>query len=126
MTTVGEAVELDFFVNKTFYLSGVDMVSEGDANGIMFCLNGITYRAMEDPEDGYRSCLGGIGVVGDVIKNAFAPQPVIGTARKYDDDTVVFINPVTKLAVLEIGTDNMDAYYPSFVAWFDPKSLGEV
>lgn len=103
-------------------LSGVDMTSSGDANGIVFVLDGVAYQAMEDPSDGYRSYLGELSVVdADGVKNRFAAVPVL--ARMRDDDVLEVLDGGSGDIVLAIGTENADDYYPWFVGDFTPEHM---
>lgn len=97
-----------------------------DANGIRFRLDGAVYTAVEDPSDGYRSSLGTLFLGGEVT-NVFPPVRV--TARKKPDgkhdknDTLELVDIATGKVVLEVGTDNSDDYYPSFVSSFSPENM---
>lgn len=92
-----------------------------------FCLDGNTYVAIEDPEDGYRSCMGSLIIDESVVSNQFPPQRVVcvhRTKNEYNDcDILEMIDVVTGKVVLEVGTDNSDYYYPSFVASFHPEAM---
>jgi hypothetical protein len=110
-------------------LSGVDMdtaKSKGhyesyDAAVMRFILDGKTYVATEDPEDGYRSCLDNIRVYDNYeVKNTFPEHKVIG---EMNDEIVKFIDAGTQEVVLEIGTDYSDSYYPTCVLSFIPENL---
>lgn len=107
-------------------LSGVDMSVESngyeDASVCRFVLDGKAYTATEDPDDGYRSYLGTLQEGGEV-KNSFPAQRVLCYMRGGSDETLVFRDVVTGKEVLEVGTDNTDDYYPSFVAHFQPQNM---
>lgn len=79
-------------------------------------LDGKTYKAIEDPDDGYRSYLKDIEITEEKISNNFPPQKVIGKMKDDEEwetnNTIQFIDVVTGKVVLEIGTDNADDYYP--------------
>jgi hypothetical protein len=99
-----------------------------DANAIRFRLDGIAYTATEDPSDGYRSYLGTLFASDAAeVRNVFPPVRVL--ARKKADephqvnDTLELIDVVTGKVVLEVGTDNTDDYYPSFVSAFWPENM---
>jgi hypothetical protein len=105
-----------------------DSYSDQDhVNVIRFVLDGVTYMALEDPEDGYRSCLGEILIVDDKVKNTFEPIEVV--CQRIDDpekyDVLRMINPSISRIVVEFGTDYSDSYYPSFVSSFSPRYLTE-
>lgn len=103
-----------------------------DASCIRFCLDGVNYTAIEDPDDGYRSSLGALGV-GGAITNTFSPITVEcrhlhQKPRDWSDgfdqcDILECIDVVTGKVVLEVGTDCTDDYYPSFVSCFSPENM---
>lgn len=98
------------------------------ANAIAFRLDGIAYVAMEDENDGYRSAMREIVVTDEPMKNVFLPLPVVGRHRTEGaysgkDDVLELIDTKTGQIVLEVGTDNVDDYYPGFVASFHPERM---
>ena len=129
-------VDLDSLVGGHM-LDAVDMFTESvkktygdyyeDCELIRFRLNGTIYTAMEDPSDGYRSCMESLIVSPDAeMKNVFQPVQVVGRKKPNGygtNDTLELIDVVTGKVVLEVGTDNSDDYYPSFVAAFFPANM---
>lgn len=105
-------------------LSGVYMDKLGDADMLLFKLDGIVYAALEDPSDGYRSCLDYImGLYKrEHIPNEFESVRVVGSLID-NNQRLLFRDVVTGELVLEIGTDNSDDYYPSCILYFNPKGL---
>lgn len=87
----------------------------------------LTYTAIEDPSDGYRSSMREIKVSKVVVKNTFKPVQVFGIMRhdnKYNkNDIIDFYDVKTGKIVLSVGTSDSDDYYPSFVAEFTPESM---
>lgn len=127
-------IELESLVGE-HELSGVDMTKLAEkgewnddyASVCVFVLDGRTYTATEDPDDGYRSCMRSL-VEGGEVMNRFPPQRVLCSMRTEGaygskDETLVMRDAVTGKEVLEIGTDNTDDYYPSFVANFRPENM---
>lgn len=118
-------------------LSGVDLC-EGKymdfwdetyetTNAVRFKLNGVTYKAIENPDDGYRSYCEELVVSEEKIKNAFPPQKV--EVRIYPsidgsmDEILQFIDFYTRKVVLEVGTDRSCSYYPfCHFKWY-PENL---
>ena len=110
---------------------GVEQYGESwerlDSSNVLFTLDGITYKAVEDPDDGYRSYLGDIFVSDTKPKFTFPPQEVYG--RMMDDDdyssnnVIQFIDTTTNLVVLAIGTENTDDWYPYCVIRWNPENL---
>lgn len=99
-----------------------------DANGIRFRLDGVIYTAMEDPSDGYRSSMDHLFVSTDAkLVNVFPPIRVLARKKENDQwqvhDTLEVIDLVTGKVVMEVGTDNTDDYYPSFVSAFHPENM---
>lgn len=133
MTEV-KTVELDSLVGD-HVLDGVDLSNERvktygdnfeDASVIRFRLDGTVYTAIESPDDDYRSSMDKIFAEECEIKNAFPPIKV--TARKKPDDghvsdTLELVDSATGKVVVEVGTDNTDDYYPSFVSAFWPENM---
>lgn len=128
-------MELNDLVGKRV-LTGVDCYNEevqrswGNYHGehISFVLDGVTYTAIEDEEDGYRSSMRDIGVSAYVVKNTIPAEEVVGRMRtegRYHgtDDVLELISTTTGKVVLEVGTENCDDYYPSFVASWSPENL---
>ena len=118
-------------------LDGVDFSTEqvktwGDylenAQHCRFRLDGVVYIAVENPDDGYRSSMRHLLVGAGDMTNTFLPLRVIGrhrTSGKYSgvDDVLELIDEKTGQVVLEVGTDNVDEYYPGFVASFHPEAM---
>jgi hypothetical protein len=117
-------------------LSGVDTTKERvkqyghyykDCEVVRFVIDGKTYKATEDPDDGYRSYLNELEVTDEKIANSFPPQKVIGKMKDDSDwernETIQFIDTTTGKVVLEVGTDNMYDYYPYCVLHWYPENL---
>lgn len=100
-----------------------------DANTMAFILDGTTYVATEDPEDGYRSCMRDLNVClpPTTLTNTFPPCQVLcrmqGSSYGEKNEILECIDIVTGQVVLEVGTSNTDDYYPSFVANFMPHNM---
>ena len=104
----------------TFFNVGADYWHQ-DASVIRFRLDGVVYVATEDPDDGYRSSLKEIIIQeNDRVTNEFPPVKVVGTMKH---DILILKNVENGKVVLEVGTDNSDDYYPSFVSYFNPENM---
>jgi hypothetical protein len=116
--------------------NGVDFLDEkttcdwGDGESAQVCLfelDGVVYKAKEDPSDGYRSSCEEIEIVSTKIKNKFKAQKVYCVHMKRSDyrssDLLAIHDVVTNKVVLTVGTDDNDDYYPSFVANFQPENM---
>lgn len=120
-------------------LSGVEMglrrrdtEAYEDAQTISFVLDGKTYTAIENPEDGYRSSMRElIEDEGFVVKNTFYPHQVIALFRgkcdvfDYEEEILDFFDGTSGLCVLSVGTNYYEDYYPMFVAEWTPENLWE-
>lgn len=100
---------------------------EEEKQVLRFTLDGINFEAVEDPSDGYRSGLGCVRHTQHQPENRFAPIKVEGkmkTVGEYGgkDDILQFISIKSGKPVLEIGTADIDDYYPGFVAIFAPDN----
>ena len=117
-------------------LTGVDMDSVSvntwgsqfeDCQVINFVLDGQTYTATEDPDDGYRSNMRDIVKSDYKVKNKFKPCMVMGQMReddKYDTNEILdLVDVKTGKVVLSVGTENTNDYYPCWIATFTPESM---
>ena len=118
-------------------LSGVDMAHESmvseynntyDGNVIRFVLDGKTYTACEDDNDGYRSAMRDIFVTEEKVSNTFNPVQVLVVYREHDcnyrkDDIIDFYDTKNGKRILSVGTEDTDDYYPSFVSNWTPENL---
>jgi hypothetical protein len=98
----------------------------GDFNRFSFCLNGKTYSADEDPDDGYRSYCSSIEVSDEALPEAFLCEV---KGRMADDgsyevnDVLELVDVKTGWVVLEVGTANTDDCYPYCVQRFNPTAM---
>jgi hypothetical protein len=131
-------IDMQSLVGKRL-LSGVDeseisVKQYGDrfenCQCINFILDGVTYTAIENPDDGYRSSMDKIIVSGTKVTNTFAPIEVLVSYRdktegsyKGNCEILDFADTKNGKRVMEIGTDDSDDYYPSFVANWSPENL---
>jgi hypothetical protein len=101
-----------------------------DSEVCLFVLDGVTYRAEEDPEDGYRTSMKPLAFTNEEVKNSFDPVDVFcvhRTTGEYSDvDDILQIMNLKADIILEIGTENIDDYYPVFVSKFSAENIGEV
>lgn len=95
---------------------------------LRFVLDGVTYEAIEDPSDGYRSSMAGCYVTTAPVKNTFAPVKVVGrwrTKGEYSgtDEVLELIDATNGAVILEVGTSNVDDYYPGFCGHWHPQLM---
>ena len=102
-----------------------------DSQIVEFVLNGFTYRATEDPDDGYRSSMSKIERFQTPFPkgNIFEGIEVSCKMRTYDEDNyggnniLEITDKITDKIILSIGTDNCDDYYPMFVHSWNPEDM---
>lgn len=95
-----------------------------DAESMRFRLDGVVYVAVEDPNDGYRSCLDKIFVGEGPMHNEFQPHKVVCNMRDtHGEDILDIVDATTGKIVISVGTDGTDDYYPGFVSIFNPENL---
>jgi len=100
-----------------------------ECNRMLFELDGITYVAQENPDDGYRSFMDDIFITDERPSNVFPPCEVVGTMRRYAgynteaEGLIDFIDIITGKPVLSVGTDWSDSYYPYAVFEFMPENM---
>ncbi len=127
---MGEHMELKDLVGEHL-LSGVDFESSNqqvcsdlyrDCEIVNFVLDGETYTAIQNPDDGYRSCMEEIKKSDVKVSNMFKPCRVVGTMDTVMD-IINFFDTHTDKVVLSIGTDHSDQWYPFWVAEFNPENM---
>jgi len=135
MDKAEQTVDLNHFVGKQFTLTAVDSSKlylvrySADSGGLAFTLDGVTYAAVENPDDGYRSSMDRIAILPSGIEMAtpIPPHVVVGRKQTHCEygaaECVELIDVETGKTVIRFGTDNSDDYYPSFVGEFDPTAL---
>lgn len=106
-------------------LCGVDAdPSTGGPASFLFALGGKTFAVLEDESDGYRSSLQDILCVASRVRTVFPPVWVwVSSHPDSYRDTLLFKVDSTGEVVLEIGTNEADDYYPSFVCDWRPENL---
>ena len=112
-------------------LSGVDDTveilkvygKEQERNVILFILDGITYKAVENPDDGYRSYCKNLVICKDKVSTRFPSHLVVGKMKNGNCTIIQFFDIKTNEVGLEIGTDNYDNYYPYCVMNWNPQNL---
>ncbi len=97
------------------------------AQAIRFILDGKTYIAVEDPDDGYRSSMDYLILSEISCVKTFEGVKVLGRMKSDGEweknNTLEFVNISNGKLVLAVGTDNISDYYPWYVAEFHPENL---
>lgn len=111
-------------------LSGVDLSvindSGYDCNCVKFTLDGVTYCAVEDPDDGYRSYCGELVVSDSSCRFQFPALQVLCTMQfegLWGDDVLLFTDVITGKEVLAVGTEDLNDYYPVCVMRYTPENM---
>ena len=121
--------------DKPMMLSGIDRTTEERDGAIVevvtLVLDDKCVEFSENPEDGYRSSHNGPVFVSRSVSNTFTPIGVMVTtiATGIDrwansSDVYRFMAVDSELVVLEVGTDDIDDYYPYWVCNFSAEALG--
>lgn len=103
-----------------------------NCNYVKFRLDNVTYMAVEDPEDGYRSCCNELEIVDEECKTKL-PAILVECKMREDsnvtgwhkekNDILEFYDAVNKQMFMAVGTGNIDDYYPYFVFEYTPELL---
>lgn len=97
-------------------------------------LDGVVYEISEDPDDGYRSGHSGPDIVDVAVKNSWNDgidvicEHVKETQfyNSINDANILRItNAATGAVILEVGTDDISDYYPSYICNFNASAIGE-
>lgn len=105
---------------------------EDDCNYVKFRLDGITYMAVEDPDDGYRSMCRNLEVVDEECRTKLPDILVECKMRddEHDDiwgteenDILEFYDVSNKQMFMAVGTGNTNDYYPYFAFEYTPEVL---
>lgn len=125
----------DMAIDHFVALSGMPLDYYGcDATYHTFKVDNIVFKVLEDPDDGYRSCLGAIDYTEEDKNSIFYKQPIskvkispwsIGDHDE-EDYPVTFgykiVEEDTGHCWLEFGTQYHDSYYPMFYFQYYPKT----
>lgn len=102
-------------------------INDMDATVCLFTLDGITYKAVEDPEDGYGSYCKDIEV-SEVPPRYSFPGIAVLCSMKEDsggekNDVLVIRDAINGKVILEVGTMNYDDYYPYAHFEYNPENM---
>ena len=129
--------KIQLMVKRHFMsLIGLELDYYGaDSADNVFKVDGVVFKILEDPNDGYRSMLGAIDYT-DKHSSIFFPNPIakvrIVTYDSLEEDTGFsgsknqgyrLVDIVDGHIWLEFGTHNYDDYYPMFVFRHHPKKI---
>lgn len=105
---------------------------EDNCNYVKFKLDGATYMAVEDPDDGYRSCCRELEIVDEECRTSL-PNILVECKMRgnfYNDiwgtetnDILEFYDVGNNQMFMAVGTGNTNDYYPYFVFEYMPEAL---
>lgn len=102
-------------------------INDMDATVCLFTLDGITYKAVEDPEDGYRSYCKELEVSEVPPRYSFSGVAVLCSmkedSRDEKNDVLVIRDAINGKVILEVGTMNYDDYYPYAHFEYNPENM---
>lgn len=121
---------VEIYSNDDGYIWG-KALGDVEAPALRFVLDGVTYKVVENPDDGWRSSMRDILVSDEKVNNTFKPHKVIarmltgridgGIGDK--NNILEFTDASTGETVLSVGTGNTDDYYPYCVLYWNPENL---
>lgn len=107
-------IKIDDLIGKTGILCAIE--------GLQFRIGDLTFEAVEDENDGYRSSLDEVKLINKNIRPTFREEVTIQSCDTGYFNGIQLVNTIGK-AVLVIGTDNYEDYYPVFVFDYQPLNL---
>lgn len=94
---------------------------------IKFMLDGITFEAIEDPDDGYRSYCDNIIISDEKPKYTFPDYEVLCKMKpdtnEDEHEVLMGVDPCTGLVIFEIGTLYINDYYPCCHFEYHPENM---
>lgn len=118
------------------FFSGCELTSEDvidwydevvNCGVCLFTLDGVTYKAIEDPDDGYRSYCSSL-VISEQKPQCSFPAVKVTCSMAEDDDygrneILVIRDAQNEKTILRVGTGNTDDYYPYCVFDYTPENM---
>lgn len=95
------------------------------ASCVKFTLDGMTYLALEDPDDGYRSYLRELVIVDEACRIKLPNVQVRCEMwhRCDEDEILVFTDVLNGERFLAVGTDYRDGWYPECIMEYRPEKM---
>lgn len=104
-----------------------DYCYEDYARVCIFTLDGVHYKIVEDPDDGYRSYCRELEVSDTKPKYSF-PSISVECSMKpdgdlYKHDVLIIKDAITNKPILKVGTEYVDDYYPCCIFEYHPENM---
>lgn len=100
---------------------------EEECQVCLFTLDGVTYKAIENPDDGYRSFCEGIETSEDKPRYSFPGVETVchmmDDGKYEEDDVLVIRDAINGKIILEVGTKNYNDYYPYCHFEYTPENM---
>ena len=94
-----------------------------DGNGV-FKLDGVTFEAVEDPDDGYRSYMDELKIA-NAIPDMYEIPVLVSLDDEGDHNIIEMRDRRNGKTVLIVGTEDVTDYYPCYVFDYQPKNIFE-
>ena len=97
-------------------------------NYVKFTLDGVTYKAVEDPDDGYRSYMEELEVSETSCKTklpdieVFCVMSAVGEYEG-ESDVLCFYDVLSGKKIMAVGTENTNDYYPYCILEYHPENM---
>lgn len=100
---------------------------EDECNYIKFTLDGVTYLAIENPDDGYRSYMNELEVSEEPCKiklpNIEVVCTMMGDTKYESNDVLQFVDVLSGKEIMSVGTENYNDYYPYCHLEYHPENM---
>ncbi|MDE7398956.1 MAG: hypothetical protein K2N06_05445 [Oscillospiraceae bacterium] len=107
--------------------SGCELIEEDGCGVCLFTLDNITYKAIEDPDDGYRSFCNDIQISEQKPNCTFPGIRVLYHMMEDDNwgcnNVLVIRDILNGKIILEVGTKNTGDYYPYCHFHYTPENM---
>lgn len=115
----------------THILSGIEVGTIGrkvygdfeQCEFVKFTLDGVTYIAEENPDDGYRSYMDELRIEDEPCKIKLPNIEVLCHWIGDNDDILHIFDANNGKEILVIGTERIDDYYPICVLRYTPENM---
>ncbi|AWY06821.1 MAG: hypothetical protein [Caudoviricetes sp.] len=102
-------------------------LGEEPCDVLLFTLDGVTYRMVEDPDDGYRSYCDDLTVSEKPPRYSFPPVRVVCSMMENtgfeNNECIVMRDVANGKVILEAGTKNYDDWYPYCHFSYTPENM---